>query len=595
MQKKSAVPLRVLLRCVVFFLFAILSQCGCGIAWAEDGYAVFDYSDSLSEYAQRVALLNTKCGTVSELEEKGISDGATMFAVLCKTDGSRLDAMEDGLIYVIVGPDNRYTLYYDSLDCATAAVSRYVKQKGMVYAELDSEVKSASAAQVERADYSFHSWGATQMNYGVYLNHVGRWGRGSATVAVIDSGVFRHPMLEGRLTESGYDYVDADNDSTNDLFGHGTHVAGIIADCSCDTPVYICPIRVLNAGGGGKTSNVVNAILEAIERGVDVINLSIETRVMSDAMDSAIEEALSGDITVVVAAGNSACDTEEICPAHLKNRGVIVVGAAELDGGECVRAEYSNYGDSVDLYAFGSAISSCSRTGDYVEDTGTSMAAPHISAMCAMLKLLHPGLSPDAVEERAVAAAGVGTGVFVPDLLSMIPQAEGFHLHELKLCYAEEIPLPAAAWPLSSREAVRYSSDDHSVVAIESGKVVARGIGTAHVTASCVGFEDTSFEVTVCQAAGFAPFSLPASLRTLEDEACLGDASIERVILPDGLERVGAHAFEDCAGLRTIVVPPSVEQIGENSFSGAVVFCAFGSAAMRYCEERDLQYIINCD
>lgn len=595
----------VLLGVALCVLMACVPGAGGTPARASEGWVSYDCTDDDGAYAETVAVLN-RCADRQIEPEQG-TDGrlygggeaaAPLFAVLCRTQGGELAPVPEGLVCVAAGPDHCYTLYYSSRAAADSAVARYRRAEGMVYAEPDAEVAAAmsqatllpESAEAEESR-EFHSWGASRMRFDRYIGHAARWGQGAATVAVIDSGVCRHPFLEGRLTESGYDYIDADDDATNDTFGHGTHVAGIIADCTVEVPVSICPIRVLNSSGSGKISNVVNAIREAVGMGVDVINLSIESRVLSEALDSAILEAMERGTVVVVAAGNSGCDTVEVCPAHLKDRGVVVVGGAALNGDACARAAYSNYGESVDAYAFGSKIVSCSITGGYVEDTGTSMAAPHVSALCAMLRLIHPGLSPALIEERVVSAASLDGALFVPDLESMVPASEGLRLRVLKLREAETIQLPTAALPATSREAVAYAVDDPSVASLADGLLTAKETGTARVTVSCTGFDDATFEVVVGSGGESADLYLPEALSRLEDGAFAGDAGVERVLLPEGLSAIGSGVFEGCAALRTVRIPATVDAIGDNTFSDAVVICKAGSAAHDYCRENGIQYV----
>ena len=558
-----------------------------GWACAEEGYASYDYTDSPVQYARMIAALNAAQGTDAPRLRKSAGKDQ-LCAVICKTDGREPAIYADELACKIDGPGNRYTLYYHSIAAAERAVEYYRAQTGMLYAEPDSEV---SAADLLSGKHTFHSWGASAMSYGRYLDHAEHWGAGSAVVAVIDSGVFRHALIDEKMVESGFDYIDVDDDSTNDLYGHGTHVAGIIADCAGELPVCIYPIRVLNAAGKGKMSNVVNAVAEACERRVDVINLSLESFVMSEALDTAILDAVSEGITVVVAAGNSGSDTESVCPAHLRDRGVIVVGAAELNGGSCIRASYSNYGESVDVYAFGTDIVSCSRSGGFVEESGTSMAAPHISALCALMRLIHNGISPAEMERRVVSGAIVRGEVNVIEAMRMIPASPGFSLRALSLRVGEAIPLPDVALPVSCCEALRYESADPTVASIEDGRIAAKQPGNTIVMASCVGMEVEPFQVNVLEytAEGYVIF--PEALKRLEDEAYVGDRVLEWIRLPQGLEAIGDRAFDDCGALRLIELPGSLREIGENDFPNAVLLCEAGSYAQQCAEARGAQYI----
>lgn len=554
-------------------------------ALGEESHPVSDYSNDLRGYAQAVARLNSLGASDQSIKPaKGVSKAA-LYAVLCKTDGAELRFDGDAQ-YTLAGPRNCYTLFFSSPESAQKAAEVLNKMDSIVYAECDSTVKAASAAAV-----SFHSSGAERMRFGDYLPYTAQWGSGSAGVAVIDSGCYAHPLIKSKLRTGGFDYVDADFDTSNDGFGHGTGVAGVIADCTFQANVYIYPIRVLDSIGNGKMSNVVNAVREAIQSGCAVMNLSIESTIMSEALDDAILQAVSSGVAVVVSAGNDGGNTSGICPAHLTDQGVIVVGSAEGSGGDYTLASYSNYGASVDVYAFGTAISCCAVNGGYSTETGTSFAAPHVSACCALMHLIHPGLSPSQMEARLIhASTGQGT-VRVPELSQMIPQTMGFHLTNLQLETNSTLDLPTGAYPVSSAEQIAYTVSDDQIVSVSNGKITGLSAGSATVTASCTGLEDAQFEVTVTDKA-YAEMRLPDGLKHIEASAFEGDAAMCHAVLPFGVETIEACAFDQCASLSTIDLPATLLFIDENnSFSDAVLLCGMDSTAYSYALAHDLQYI----
>ncbi len=563
-------------------------------AHADINTVMLDYSDDFQSYARIVALLNQEQQDqqIQNNDDKRRTSMTQLVALVCKTDGSEVDFVSLSPYYVIAGPKNCFTLFFPSEEMCRDAASVLEKTEGIVYAEPDCEVYANSSKDNASEDsaHTFHSWGASQMNFGNYMDYVENWGTGSASIAVVDSGVFPHSLIKKKLLSSGYDYVDGDDDSSNDLFGHGTNVAGIIADCTADEPVYIYPIRVLGSTGSGKMSNVVNAVREAKSRGVNIINLSLESTVMSEALDDAILEAVSAGIIVVVAAGNSSCNTSGVCPAHLTNAGVIVVGAAEGNEGVYNRASYSNYGSSVDVYAFGTGIDCCSISGGYSNETGTSMAAPHISALCAMMQLIHPGLSPGQAERRLKKAAIGADSVIVPDSLLMIPYTEGFFLTSVKMSVDDILALPPSAYPETACETITYKSSDEQVAVYEDGYLNATGIGTSTITASCKGFEDAMFVVDVDNQDSEA-FVLPEAIECIEDEAFYGVNSIALVTIPDTLQKIGDYVFDNCESLKQISIPESVSIIGENTFSNAVIICHTDSIIYQYAIEHGCQYV----
>ena len=221
------------------------------------------------------------------------------------------------------------------------------------------------------------------------------------TVAVVDTGVdATHPALRGRVLH-GRDFVENDNDP-QDVDSHGTHVAPTILDCVGDAPVDILPIRVVTNNGVSYLSLLAEGIRYAAQRYAKVINISlggVQTAAHESGVSSlqnAVQYALKIGAVVVISAGNDAADTVTYCPANLEFPGVVVVTAGNTDH---QRWQGSNYGKSVDLIAPGTEIIGAIPGGKYASKTGTSMAAPHVSAAAALLCLCSGGtIKPDALE-----------------------------------------------------------------------------------------------------------------------------------------------------------------------------------------------------
>lgn len=211
-------------------------------------------------------------------------------------------------------------------------------------------------------------------------------------VAIIDTGVDNtHPLLADRVID-GYDFVDDDRDPM-DKHMHGTHVAGIIAQ-STPEHVKVLPIRSLDADGNGYDTNIAKGIHYAVDNGASIINMSLAGENYSTYLANAIEYALENDVMMVVASGNKGKNTEKFYPASEEK--VIVVSATDQQD---QIADFSNIGDSIDIAAPGVSILSSIPGGKFALMDGTSMAAPHISAVASMLKLDDPSRNMKEIED----------------------------------------------------------------------------------------------------------------------------------------------------------------------------------------------------
>jgi serine protease AprX len=288
-------------------------------------------------------------------------------------------------------------------------------------------------------------------------------------VAVIDSGITVHSALKGKVVASVS--MIAGDPSTDDEYGHGTHVAGIIAGARTSATslypsgvapgVHLINIRVLGANGSGFTSDVIAGIDWAISKrslyNIRVINLSLGHPVMepaaTDPLCEAVRRAVSAGIVVVAAAGNAGeTDTGVRILGGVTSPGnspyAITVGATDTKGTSSRRddsvASYSSRGPTKfdfavkpDLVAPGARIVSLEALGSYLPTTypllhragagnnaymhltGTSMATPIVSAAAALLLQGTPGLSTAHVKMALQAGAtpiedggltGAGTG-----------------------------------------------------------------------------------------------------------------------------------------------------------------------------------------
>lgn len=226
----------------------------------------------------------------------------------------------------------------------------------------------------------------------------------NVTAYVIDTGVrASHETFGGRVS-GGYDFIDNDSDP-DDGYGHGTHVAGTIggSEYGVAKGVKIVPVRVLGDDGSGTTDQVVAGIDWVAQNasGPSVANMSLGGSA-DEAIDQAVEGAISKGVTFAVAAGNESADASNDSPARVPE--AITVAASDDSDAQ---AYFSNYGSVVDLYAPGVDITSSWNSSDTATDTisGTSMATPHVTGAAALYLADHPDATPAEVSDALTGSA----------------------------------------------------------------------------------------------------------------------------------------------------------------------------------------------
>lgn len=344
----------------------------------------------------------------------GFKDGTShseSTAIIAENDASLTKRLPGGNAVVTVDPN-----------ASTAGVADDI--------ESDDSVKYASP------NYTVH---ATALSNDPYIQDGSQWGtlrvhapnawpvaRGAgAVVAVVDSGIsFSNLDLVNNIWTNtaeipgngidddndgfvddvnGADFVDHDG-TPNDAAGHGSHVAGTIAaeadnnlgGAGVAPDAKIMPLRFLDANGAGNVGDAISAISYAVAHGADVINASWGGPDYSPPLEDAIRRAGDAGVVVVAAAGNESSDndTTPSYPASMPLPNVISVAASDRQD---QLASYSNYGGStVDVAAPGSEI--LSTVGDsFGYMSGTSMAAPHVTGIVALLRGYNKSTSAAAI------------------------------------------------------------------------------------------------------------------------------------------------------------------------------------------------------
>jgi thermitase len=305
-------------------------------------------------------------------------------------------------------------------------VARYRALKSVLYAEPNfiarGQLTGGKLGPPNDPQFgSQWAWGRIQAVDG-WSAYPGSYSAGdAATLAIVDTGVdSHHPDLsDGRiLTALGANCVTPSGScspsSALDDNGHGTHVAGIAAAATNNGvgvagTAYesrVIPVKVLDSSSQGSYAAITNGILWASQHGARVINLSLGGSSPSTTLCDAVTKAIAGGAVVVASAGNgstSAANYPAACPG--------AVGVAATDSSDHA-ASFSNYGSpDVFLSAPGASVYSTYPNGSYTTMSGTSMSAPFVTGVAALLLGQQPTLTVTDVKAiLAQSADKVGTG-----------------------------------------------------------------------------------------------------------------------------------------------------------------------------------------
>ena len=357
-------------------------------------------------------------------------------------------------------------LYYERVELPTDKKDDAPAPQSGAAGGLTSMREESASAAPAGANEEVFNWGAVAMH--AREAEAVNVKRAPVTVAVVDSGVEdTHPDLEGRVDTSRSVKCSVNGVATQDFYGwrdefyHGTHVAGIIAakhnDIGIDGIAPEASIVAIEATNDNRLiypEYVTCAFMWAASHGVDVVNNSYsmdpwvywsptdpEQAAGLEAATRSIKYAQDKGLAVIAAAGNEGVDIDNPTidngsptdvPTPTKNRAVnggirvpsMLDGVAQVSavgqaynvkpGLSLGRAEFSNYGDTIDFAAPGDQIYSTVPLlfypSGYAVADGTSMATPHVSGIAALIKSVHPELSGaqviDLMKKQAAANYG---------------------------------------------------------------------------------------------------------------------------------------------------------------------------------------------
>lgn len=382
-------------------------------------------------------------------------------------------------------------------------------------------------------------------------------GSASVIVAVIDTGVFMaHEDLTANLLSTGYDFIisttvsndgngiDSDPDDPGDnavlslSTWHGTHVSGTIAASTNNAigvagvapDIRIMPVRALGIGGG-VTYDVMQSVLYAAgqandsgttpAQAADIINMSIGNISFNQALADAIITANNAGTIIIASAGNDNSSTLSY-PASYP--GVISVGAVGLGND---KASYSNFGSEIDLVAPGGDNSvdadsdgkldrtipstfvdttTGSRQSGYAELQGTSMAAPHVAGVVALMKSVYADLTPNLLQ------ALIENGDLTTDLGADGPNVRndtfGYGMIDALKAVQKAQALAGGATPPAFDEVAITNSVDNMVVSTQQLINITRLTGVRTVASTTVSLPWATLTPSSVDANGMGDYQL---------------------------------------------------------------------------------------
>jgi len=319
--------------------------------------------------------------------------------------------------------------YLQTLDADIAHIEpNQVARASMVTPPEEPSLKDDKRQCViqEEATWGIVRTGQRALNIDGRFAHREDWGMG-VKAYIMDTGI-RYTHVEfGGFDDSraifGYDATASDDGF--DRNGHGTHVAGSVGATlyGIAKGVTLVSVKVLGDNGSGSFAGVIAGIdwSAGDSDGADTSNMSLGGG-LSTAVNDAVNAAVLNGLTVIVASGNSNTNACNSSPASAEDA-YSVNSITNTDA----RSTFSNFGPCTQIFAPGSAITAPWHTSDVALNTisGTSMAAPHVCGVAAVLHQSFPDLSPAAIyamlTETGTPDVVTNPGANTPNILAYVP------------------------------------------------------------------------------------------------------------------------------------------------------------------------------
>lgn len=521
-------------------------------------------------------------------------------------------------VSVISGYDDIWILQFSTSDDAEAAYNFYSGKSGIEFVEADREVVALSNntnsypynTASEENDYL--SWGTEHIGLDVLNNALISEDKplSETIVAVVDTGVDdTHPNLKGKVLPTRINTSSSGiRNSSMDDNGHGTQIAGVIAENTLDN-IFIKPYKVLDNKGSGTLTSLAAGINCAVSDGVDIINISVGFEEESDILKAAIDNAEMNDILVVGAAGNDGSDTLYY-PASYDN----VVKVTAINESNII-TNFSTYGNKVDFAAPGIRIKTTTLNGDFITVRGTSIAAPFVSSVAATIHAVEPDVSVEDLMQIMVDSAVqvsehnaekyYGNGIINAPPVPMVSKTHQktsapYFSHQTsfsqvnldieiycdtpgaEIYYTTDRTVPSKTNPTAKKYdgtpihatqtiilmAVAYSEGQYRSSVSSFGSVIAPYAPQDTLTV-------TSEGVLTSYSGNSSSFTIPEKVNGITVTAIGKNAFedydfITEVILPDSVTEIQSSAFRSCDNLKTIF-SRNATKIGDYAFDDCIM------------------------
>lgn len=306
----------------------------------------------------------------------------------------------------VSGFEDFHILQYESPETAMDAYINLKAEKNVksvapdeVVAPLQGKkVKTVSASELEEKDY-LCDWSVNRTQSKRLQEYLSAENipMQDVVIGVIDNGVYYdHKFLEGRILRTYYN--NTESGTSNDEYGapedHGTAVCSVIVD---NTPqnIKIKMFKVLNDNGLAPTSMIASGILEAVERNVDVISISLGYFDKSGLTAEAVRRAYACNIPMFACVSNDSRVDDTVVPANVTE--CIAVTSSDING---LISEWTTWTYKTDVAAPGEDIAVATMQDKYDIWSGTSFATPCAASLGAILKSVYPNITVDEIDER---------------------------------------------------------------------------------------------------------------------------------------------------------------------------------------------------